>query len=213
MPHRLLNTSKGLRLAIDGIGELSSVWDNPRDVARIQRANRRNEGLLRAIAPRMNNAERASWEVVDATAGLGRDTALLLAAGYQVSAIEQHPQVQLLLADAVERWQLNLPVIRSEACRWLRDHPNSCDSVYLDPMYPQRRQKALVRKGMQGLQALLGASNEQQRSDLLIAATLAARHRVIFKRPSDIPALTTAELKVHHVIDAGQVQFDVYDVA
>ena len=205
---QLIETAAGLRLNVSGLGDICSAWDSPRDLARIQRAKRANEPLLRAISPKGKQ-----WHVVDATAGLGRDSALLLQAGHQVTALEQNPDIHALLQNVITRLQLKLQLHQANAVTWLNNQPKCCDAVYLDPMYPARNSKALVRKGMQGLQQLIGSSTEEERLALLQAASGAATKRIVFKRPADIPALSTDTLKPHHQIDGGQIILDVYQLS
>lgn len=81
--------------------------------------------------------------IVDATAGLGRDSALLAAAGFRVMMVEQQPALQLLLEDGLQRLQqhtsdYSLQLVKANAEDWLvrtssageqRPEPNKQASV------------------------------------------------------------------------------------
>lgn len=63
------------------------------------------------------------------------------------------------------------------------DFEISADVIYLDPMFPRRKKKALVKKEMQILQALLGPADEEEATLLLDRALRCAGQRVVVKRP------------------------------
>lgn len=86
-------------------------------------------------------------DVVDATAGLGRDAFVLASVGCRVRMLERHPVVAALLDDGLRRGYED-----AEIGGWLRErltliHASGIDAldgltprpevVYLDPMYPQ----------------------------------------------------------------------------
>lgn len=96
--------------------------------------------------------------VWDATAGLGRDSFVLASLGLTVTAFEQHPAVACLLSDGIRRALLN-PETQDTAARIGLHFGNAAeqmpalvktqgkpDIVYLDPMYPERRKSAAVKR-------------------------------------------------------------------
>ncbi|SUA20634.1 Ribosomal RNA small subunit methyltransferase J [Neisseria gonorrhoeae] len=96
--------------------------------------------------------------VWDATAGLGRDSFVLASLGLTVTAFEQHPAVACLLSDGIRRALFN-PETQDTAARINLHFGNAAeqmpalvktqgkpDIVYLDPMYPERRKSAAVKK-------------------------------------------------------------------
>jgi len=87
------------------------------------------------------------------------------------------------LAQVLERMQL----VGDNAVNWLRDHPDEADVVYLDPMFPERRQSAEVRKEMRICRDLVG--DDADAGELLEVALGAAIHRVVVKRPRKAEAL------------------------
>ncbi|WP_438335478.1 16S rRNA (guanine(1516)-N(2))-methyltransferase RsmJ [Edwardsiella tarda] len=136
-------------------------------------------------------------DVVDATAGLGRDAFVLAALGCRVRMLERHPVVAALLDDGLQRGYAD-----AEIGPWLRErltllHASSIEAlatltprpevVYLDPMFPHRQKSALVKKEMRVFQALVGADDD---ADALLApARQLATKRVVVKRPDYAPPL------------------------
>ncbi len=136
--------------------------------------------LLRALGA---DAQR----VVDCTAGLGIDAAHLAASGRVVTAIESHPVLHALLADALERCdhegiRARLELVHADARSWLAHSGERPHAIYLDPMYPPRPGSAAPRKGIRLLQSLVAHDPGSDR-DLLEIALSHARRRVVVKRP------------------------------
>lgn len=216
------NTGPGLRLVITTEGlELRGAcmragqgirvrWlDNPR----LQQASAASEGLIRAVGAR--RGERPS--VLDATAGLGRDAALLAARGCPVLMVERSPVLAAMLADALERiaaqpesaeLAARLRLQEGDAVEVMQTlgEAERPDVVYLDPMYPETGKAAKSRKDMQLLQQLLAPDPDPP--GLLQAALQTARKRVVVKRPRKAPALTGPECS--HQIVGKSTRFDVY---
>lgn len=162
---------------------------------------------------------KKSKQVIDATGGWGGDTLLMCAQGYQVTIIERHPVMALLLSDAMQRlsktdWalscELEVPrVIHANAIDLLTDQNLSADCVYLDPMFPAKRKKtAAVNKNMQLLQWLVGTDAD---ADQLLHAALSSNcKRVAVKRPDYASPLLADELKVDVQFSSKLVHYDVY---
>ncbi len=77
------------------------------------------------------------------------------------------------------------------------------DAVYLDPMYPRRRQ-AGVKKETLALRMLVGGEEEP---DLLDAARRCARRRVVVKRP---PHTSPPGESPDFVVTGSRVRYCVY---
>ncbi|WP_018870753.1 class I SAM-dependent methyltransferase [Thioalkalivibrio sp. ALgr3] len=192
-----------------------------------------HETLVRAVGRVGEHAH-----IVDASAGLGRDALLLAARGWQVSAFERHPVVALLLEDALQRAaHAGDPALAASAARvqlfpqaFAADAlPAPADAAVFDPMFPQRRKNAAVKKDMQILQALMEAPDQRpgqaspakdaeehdaaSDTESDAAATLAAlipatRGRVVVKRPAGAAPLPgTAPISA---IEGRAVRFDLY---
>ncbi|MBB6430581.1 class I SAM-dependent methyltransferase [Algisphaera agarilytica] len=157
--------------------------------------------LLKAVG--INKRSGATRpRVLDATAGLGEDTWLLAAAGCTVTAVERHPIVHALLADALQRARLTEPDItdritladRTDATDALREAAETSrfDVVLIDPMFPgSPRRKTTERKPMRVLRWLVG--EDADADGLLESAMKAASRRVVVKRPKHAPHLAGVE--------------------
>lgn len=154
----------------------------------------RREALARAVGIRSGPPR-----VVDATAGLGRDAFVLASLGCHVVLLERSPVLAALLRDGLRRaaqdpdigdWiEQRMSLIEGEALDHLRvlSGETRPDVVYLDPMYPQRKKSALVKKELRLLRAVIGPQDDP--GALLEAACGAAMRRVVVKRPKTAPPL------------------------
>lgn len=180
---------------------------------RAGRAGSRGEAIARACGlPRYG-----SRQVVDATAGLGRDAHILARLGARVTLLERSPVIFALLTDAFDRAARQtqtsseferMRLIEGDAVAWLRtcaakERP---EVVYLDPMYPQQTKRAAPGKEMQVLRTLLGVVDNAD--SLLRAAQRAASDRVVVKRPRRAEPL--AGQQPHYQIIGRSTRFDVY---
>lgn len=150
-------------------------------------------------------------DVVDATAGLGRDAFVLAALGCRVRMLERNPVVAALLDDGLKRgyqdedigpWlQDRLTLLHASSLTALESITPAPDVVYLDPMFPHRQKSALVKKEMRVFQSLVGP--DEDADALLEPARTLAKKRVVVKRPdyapplAGIPAQSTLETKSH----------------
>ena len=133
--------------------------------------------------------------IVDATAGLGGDTAVMAGLGRHVLSIERDPTLFAMLTDAHNRLEdrslaEQITLWQGDAVTCLADLPAPFDApaaIVLDPMYPPRRKaSALPSKSMQLLRALVGgAASEGALASLLNAAFTSRARRVILKRPPE----------------------------
>jgi 16S rRNA (guanine1516-N2)-methyltransferase len=155
-------------------------------------------------------------DVVDATAGLGRDAFVLAAVGCRVRMIERDPVVAALLDDGLQRGYRD-----SDIGQWLSQrlsllHESSISAldaiqprpqaVYLDPMFPHREKSALVKKEMRVFQSLVGADLDADQ--LLAPARRLATKRVVVKRPDYAPYLNDEKPSVS--IKTKNHRFDLY---
>lgn len=158
--------------------------------------------LARAVGATKGRRPR----VVDATAGLGTDAALLAALGCDVLAVERDPVLAELWRDAIRRGAPdNLRFGARDARSVLADARPPPDVAYLDPMFPPRNKRALVKKEMQVLQRLHAGAPDDA-ADLLAAAR-AHVGRVVVKRPKHAPDLADG---VTNRWVGSVTRFDVY---
>ena len=166
----------------------------------------KKQGLVRACKP------SSGIKILDATAGWGRDAAILASMGAQVLMVERNPVMGALLTDALaqqtdlDKAELQLSLHLGSAHDYLAslqpcDYP---DVIYLDPMHPERSKSALVKKEMQALQQIIGSDDDVL--SLLKLAISRVRLRVVVKWPQKLTALLPSNASI-----AGKtVRFDLY---
>ena len=175
----------------------------------------RGQTIAKAIGMKQGIAPPS---IIDATAGLARDSFVFACLGCSVTLIERSPIVASLVADAIERAQDDehfsqflkhgFKLIQGSAMDYFTtltddDRP---DVIYLDPMYPERKKSALVKKNMQLLQKLLGHDDDTEQ--LLAAARLCARKRVVVKRPKGAEYISTHKPSLSY--ESKKTRYDVY---
>ena len=169
-------------------GDKGSVWvDFTAGAAQHRRLHGGGELLAKAVC---RGKQPTVW---DATGGLGRDSFVLAGLGLNVHIFERHPAVYCLLADGLARALLHSDTAET-ASRLTLHHADAAEYmprlaaeigrpqvVYLDPMYPERRKSAAVKKEMAFFHELVGTA--QNDAALLDAALATATARVVVKRP------------------------------
>ncbi len=189
-------------------GPVAAEFVTGRGGWRARAAGARGESLSRAAGV----GGRDHPEVIDATAGLGRDGFLLAAGGCRVTLIERQPLVAAVLRDGLARAAATaasadaaarVELLQGDARRILTQR--SADVVLVDPMHPPRRKSAAVRKEMQVFRALVGKDEDD--AELLEIALGAARQRVVVKRPAGAPPLGE---RPSGAIEERSTRFDIY---
>jgi len=155
-------------------------------------------------------------DVVDATAGLGRDAFVLAALGCRVRMIERNPVVAALLDDGLSRgyrdaeigsWlQERMTLLHGSSLTALSEITPRPQVVYLDPMYPHRQKSALVKKEMRVFQGLVGADDDAD--GLLEPARRLATKRIVVKRPDYAPPM--ADTPAQAAVTTKSHRFDIY---
>lgn len=159
-------------------------------------------------------------QVLDLTAGLGRDGFVLASLGCRVTLVERSPVVGLLLEDGLMRARAQakdpalvetlqrMELIQREGCDYLAnlDAEQLPDVIYLDPMFPEREKSAQVKKEMQAFHQLVG--RDEDAADLLGAALEKARYRVLVKRPRKAPPL--AGRPPSYELSGKSSRYDIY---
>ncbi len=171
-----------------------------------RKAEGKKQGLVRACKP------NSGMKIVDATAGWGRDAAVLASFGAEVLMIERNPIMAALLNDALKRRseleekKMVLSLYQGNALDYLdallpQDFP---DLIYIDPMHPARTKSALVKKEMQVLQDFIGP--DEDALALIKIAIQRAKGRVVVKWPQKIKPLIPSTA----CIEGKTVRFDIY---
>lgn len=181
---RLTESENGLVL---DDGELRMLVDFRDTLQRIKPGRLQRELLVRAS--KLKGLEGAPV-ALDATAGLGEDSLLLAASGFEVHLFERNPVIATLLADAVQRARgddelseiaKRMHVQEGDSVHALRSGDISPDLVYLDPMFPERKKSAAVKKKFQLLQRLEAPCDDAE--EMLQAAIEAKPKKIVIKRP------------------------------
>lgn len=172
------------------------------------------EAVAKAVIGKLNPKPT----VLDATAGMGRDSFVLACSGCQVTLVERSPIIHALLEDALQRAAADAQLgalVRERMQLWYGAAPELMaqlndaqrpDVVYLDPMYPHRKKSALVKKEMRVFRALVG---EDLDADQLLPAALAcAKKKVVVKRPDSADYL--AGKKPNSSVETKTHRFDIY---
>lgn len=159
--------------------------------------------------------------VLDATAGLAKDAYVLACLGCAMTLVERSPIVTELLRDAIQRatedkhfqtiLEKGFKVINQSSIEYLTRLSNESnielpDVIYLDPMYPDKKKSASVKKNMQLLQKLLG--KDEDTKELLNAALKVAKKRVVVKRPKGAEQLS--EVKPTYAVESKKTRYDIY---
>ena len=165
-------------------------------------------GLKQGVAPPT---------VLDATAGLAKDAFVLAGLGCSMTLIERSPVIAELVRDAINRAgenelfqniiQHGFHLHNASSIEYLTNlETNYPDVIYLDPMYPERKKSASVKKNMQLLQKLLGHDTDTQA--LLDIALKKARKRVVVKRPKGAEPLSP--LAPTYQVESKKTRYDIY---
>ena len=177
-------------------------------------------GRGQAIAKAMGLKSGITPAILDTTAGLAGDAFVLATLGCAVTLLERSPIIFALIEDAVERASLSdkfqniikqgFNIINTDAndfiTQQLATNSPKPDVIYIDPMYPERKKSARVKKDMQILQRLHG--NDDTTSQLLENALLYAKKRVVVKRP--LHAETISKKTPNTCIKSKKTRYDIY---
>lgn len=180
--------------------------------------------FARPLARKDALARATGWKagvrpaVIDLTAGLGRDAWALASGGCRVVAVERHPVVHLLLGDALAR-AAEVPALAEIAGRIRLLHgdvrtgaldaelaPDQGTVWYLDPMFPERRKSALVKKPMRVFHHLVG--EDPDAAALFAWARRQPGARWVVKRPPDALSIDATAPDIEY--RSGRLRFDVY---
>lgn len=167
--------------------------------------------IIKAIEGRTNQ----TLKVLDGTAGLGSESFVIAARGHTVTSIEKSEVIYTLLLDglnraksteAIQKYGNNISLNFFDTVHFLVHTTEMFDVIYLDPMFPERKKSAKVKKGMQTLQLLLGHSNldEKKLFDLAINHS----KKLVIKRAINNPYF--ADKKPTNSLKGKSNRFDIY---
>jgi len=179
--------------------------------------HRRRGGHNELLGKAVGLSKKAEINVLDATAGIGRDSFILADLGCHVTLCERNRIIARMLASAltcaardVDGWLrgvvARMVLVEGDARNLNDAQLEPIEVIYLDPMFPERGKQAKVKKEMALFHKLLGKGEDAD--ELLLWALQQDVARVVVKRPPRAPEL--AGCKVSHVISGKAVRYDVY---
>lgn len=192
--------------------------------ASIQRRVSQGRGGLLARAV-LRSAKEEPPLVWDVTAGLGRDAMTLALLGCRVVAFERDPFLGMLLLDGHRRalsagddiaaaaQRLTVRIEDSRGALWAAiQRPERPDVVLLDPMFPEGKGRAAVKKEATLIRLLVGeGANIQQDEELFSLAMKVATERVVVKRSLKAPPIAES-LQPEATFSGKSVRIDRYRV-
>lgn len=150
---------------------------------------RSGEGRGQPLAKAAGFTSGITPDIVDATAGLGRDAFFLASLGARVTLIERSADMHALLAEGLERARAEGGRYAETVARMTLVNGDSCDLlpklspqvVLVDPMHPPRDKTALVKKEMRLIRDIVGTDSDSAK--LMQIALESAQYRVVLKWP------------------------------
>lgn len=203
----VLFDSKGVSLS--GFG-LSYQGDFENMLHRVTNGRLQHEMLAKAV-----KTDQENLKAIDATAGMGEDSLLLAACGYQVTLYEQNPVIAILLKDALRRAKKNtvlkdivsrMQLVAGDSIEHLNKRLDPVDVIYLDPMFPGRQKSGLINKKLQLIQKLEPPCSKE--TALFDAAMAAQPSKIIVKRPLKSPYLD--ERVPSYSLKGKAIRYDCY---
>lgn len=182
-------TPQHLELALTQDKNLGPVYVDFLSEAALYR-HRHGGGRQQLLARAVGLHKKKNLTICDISAGLGRDAFVLATLGAHITLIERSPIIGALLQDGWRRAQ-QADWIRELVWQLMvtdsRDYLSSLTEaerpavIYFDPMFPERKKTALVKKEMRILREVVG--EDADAPEILALALNTARERVVVKRP------------------------------
>ena len=197
------------RVSLSGFG-LSYQGDFENMLHRVTNGRLQHEMLAKAV-----KTDQENLKAIDATAGMGEDSLLLAACGYQVTLYEQNPVIAILLKDALRRAKKNtvlkdivsrMQLVEGDSIEHLNKRLDPVDVIYLDPMFPGRQKSGLINKKLQLIQKLEPPCSKE--TALFDAAMAAQPSKIIVKRPLKSPYLD--ERVPSYSLKGKAIRYDCY---
>lgn len=154
-------------------------------------------------------------KVVDATAGLGRDSFLLASLGAEVIMIERSAHMHKLLTDGMARAKDAGGDVAEVMKRMSLLHGDSKEIlpslspeiILIDPMHPPRTTSSLVKKEMRLTREIVGLDEDS--ADLAKIALGCASNRVVLKWPRRADPIPDIRAPSHQIIGKS-TRYDVF---
>ena len=155
--------------------------------------------------------------IVDATAGLGRDSFLLASLGAQVILIERSEKMQALLVEGMNRAENEggefreiigrMSLMKGDAKDLIPEL--SGEAILIDPMHPPRQKSALVKRELRQVREIVGTDDDA--ADLVRIALAHAQNRVVLKWPAKADPIDGLKACTHQILGK-TTRYDVFMV-
>ena len=155
--------------------------------------------------------------IVDATAGLGRDSFLLASLGAQVILIERSEKMHALLVEGMNRAENEggefreiigrMSLMKGDAKDLIPEL--SGEAILIDPMHPPRQKSALVKRELRQVREIVGADDDA--ADLVRIALAHAQNRVVIKWPAKADPIDGLKACTHQILGK-TTRYDVFMV-
>lgn len=171
----------------------------------------RGQDIAKAMGFRNGNTPT----IIDATAGLGRDSFLLASLGAQVTMIERSEKMHMLLGQGMERAFNEGGQFREiiERMTLLKGDAKdiiptlTAEAILIDPMHPERKNSALVKQDLRQVRDIVGS--DEDAADLVRLAIMHAQKRVVLKWPAKADPIEGVQ-KCSHQILGKTTRYDVF---
>lgn len=155
--------------------------------------------------------------IVDATAGLGRDSFLLASLGAQVTLIERSEKMHALLVEGMNRAENEGGEFREIISRMTLMKGDAKDlipelsgeAILIDPMHPPRQKSALVKRELRQVREIVGTDDDA--ADLVRIALAHAQNRVVLKWPAKADPIDGLKACTHQILGK-TTRYDVFMV-
>ena len=176
---------------------------------------RAGEGRRQDLPKAAGFASGVTPQIVDATAGLGRDAFFLASLGARVTLVERSEVMHDLLAEGLERARAEGGRYAETVARMTLIHGESRillpqlnpQVVLIDPMHPPRDKTALVKKEMRLIREIVGTDPDA--AQLMQVALETARNRVVLKWPLRAEPMLLRSTASHQILGKS-TRYDVF---
>ena len=193
------------------VGELRVDFVSGAVAHRLRFGGGRGQALAKAMGLRAGKTPM----IIDATAGLGRDSFLLASLGAKVIMIERSEKIHGLLAQGMKR-ALNeggefreiigrMTLLKGDAKDLLAGLMG--EAILIDPMHPPRNNSALVKRELRQVREIVGTDDDA--ADLVRVALKHAGNRVVLKWPAKADPILGIQACSHQIIGKS-TRYDVF---
>lgn len=206
-----LNELESEEIMKQGVSSLRVDFVSGPVAHRLRFGGGRGQDIAKAMGLRAGKTPK----IIDATAGLGRDSFLLASLGAHVTMIERSDDMHSLLADGMQRAAAEgrefseiigrMTLLKGDAKDLIPSL--SGEAILVDPMHPPRKNSALVRKELRQVRDIVGTDKDA--AELVNLAILHASNRVVLKWPAKADPIVGVRGCTHQ-IRGKSTRYDVF---